>query len=516
MSALLFGLAAALPARAQTVTLNICNTGAVDLDVFTQLETGPVGSSNIKPSTCGAVATAGEDGMEAYVGLAFADSRGQWGAPKRFESLPNMGVRPIPLAVGVAAALRGQKIPPQPGIVSAADKEATVRHAGVFSVLPMQLLFRPAFPTCRSVPTGRSMSSFVGGREEVTIEHEEICEAFIYTLTVEAHADSHEASLGSLPVGGGFKDRNQLRSGDIEKTVQMDWAQVAADKKERDTPTLLSWNDLVPEFKKSLQTVRDPDSLTGLRYAYRMPKFIKVRGTVSAVEVRQQTIDERTKVTVAEINFRESPLAAGASHPEFNACTTRVEVLQDAFGADFRTSMIGKTIEVEGKPRGLCSGQLGKIEFFLARQVRPVGWAASGAVTSASPPSAQTSTPNAAASVATVPLPAGVQSVAAFQPSWIGQKMKVVGTVSRFARRDVKGEKYLYLYFKERPDSSVAACSNDDNWLRGVLGVDNFESLVGTTIEFSGDIVKGTCTEQGAGLWIWERHQARIIGGPAR
>src|SRR5262249_31804219 len=98
----------------------------------------------------------------------------------------------------------------------------------------------------------------------------------------------------------------------------------------------------------------------------------------------------------------------------------------------------------------------------------------------------------------------------------IGHKMTVIGTVSRFVQRDVKGEKYVYLYFKERPDSTVVACSRDDHWLLGVLGVDNFESVVGTTIEFNGDVVNGTCAEQGAGLWIWERHQARIIGGPAR
>jgi hypothetical protein len=516
--AVLLGLTAALPARAQTVTLNVCNTGAVDIDVFTELETGPIGSSTIKPSACAAVATADEDGMEAYLGLAFADSRGQWGPPKRFDNLPNMGVRPIPIAAGVAAALKGVVIPPQPRIVSAADKEATVRHAGVFSVLPMQLLFRPAFPGCRSVPTGRSTSSFIGGREDVTIEHERICEDIAYTLMVEPHTDSHEASLGSLPVGGGFKNRNQLRSGEIEETAQVDWAQVAADKKQRDTLTSLSWNDLVSDFKKSLQTVRDPDALTGSRYAYRMPNLIKMRGTVAAVEVKEQTVDERTKVTVAEINFRESPVAAGASRPEFNVCTTRLDALRDAFGADFRTSMIGKTIEVEGKPRGLCSGQIGKIEFVLARQVRPVGWAPSSTGTSVSSTPRQTTVPNAggATSGASAPLAGSVQSVAGFQPSWIGQKIKVIGTVSRFVVRDIKGEKWAYLYLKERPDSAIAACTQDDRWLLGVLGVDNYESLVGTTIEFSGDIVKGTCTEQGAGLWIWERHQARIIGGPAR
>jgi hypothetical protein len=112
---------------------------------------------------------------------------------------------------------------------------------------------------------------------------------------------------------------------------------------------------------------------------------------------------------------------------------------------------------------------------------------------------------------APVPARAQSQSVAGYEPSWIGRSMVVSGTVSRFVRKDVKGEPYLY--FKERPDSTVVACSRDDRWLLGVLGVDDFQSVVGKTLEFSGEIVSGTCTEQGAGLWIWQRNQARIVAG---
>ena len=56
----------------------------------------------------------------------------------------------------------------------------------------------------------------------------------------------------------------------------------------------------------------------------------------------------------------------------------------------------------------------------------------------------------------------GTPSVAGYQPSWIGQKMIVRGIVSRFVQRDVSGEPYVYLYFKESPDSTVVACSRDD------------------------------------------------------
>lgn len=108
----------------------------------------------------------------------------------------------------------------------------------------------------------------------------------------------------------------------------------------------------------------------------------------------------------------------------------------------------------------------------------------------------------------------GVQSVAGFQPNWIGQKMVVRGTVSRFLLKKINGEPYVYLYFRERPDATVVACSNDDNWLLGVLQVDDFDSVVGKTLEYSGEVRKGGCPDQNAGLRIEERHQARLVAGP--
>lgn len=110
----------------------------------------------------------------------------------------------------------------------------------------------------------------------------------------------------------------------------------------------------------------------------------------------------------------------------------------------------------------------------------------------------------------------GAPSVAGYQPSWIGQTMTVRGTVSRFVQRKVNGEPYVYLYFKERPDSTVVACTRDDRWLLGVLGVDDFQSVIGKTLEFNGGVVSQPCTEHGASLWIWERHQARIVAGSTR
>ena len=120
------------------------------------------------------------------------------------------------------------------------------------------------------------------------------------------------------------------------------------------------------------------------------------------------------------------------------------------------------------------------------------------------------------ATTAAPALPAGVESVAGYQPSWIGRTMTVRGTVARFVQKKVNGEPYVYLYFKERPDSTVVACSRDDYWLLGVLGADDFQSVVGKTLEFNGQVVNQPCAENGASLWIWQRSNARLVGGATR
>ena len=87
---------------------------------------------------------------------------------------------------------------------------------------------------------------------------------------------------------------------------------------------------------------------------FTLPRYITVRGTVSAVEIRQHPVDANTNIPVAEINLRESPVAAGRPYPEFNVCTDRLDILQDVFGADFRTGMIGRTM------RAACIDQSSK------------------------------------------------------------------------------------------------------------------------------------------------------------
>ena len=356
---------APLPLRAQSVTLDICDTGTVDIDVFVS-RAGSVSASHIRPSTCAAVAKSA-GGMEAsFVGIAFADSRGQWGAARRFDRVPSLGVRELPLATRLGMSASGVPIPRSPDILTTANSTASVRHGNATVTLPLSLLFQPPGPECRRVGTGNTTTTRTGRTETTIIETTTTCEDVVYTLTVEPFVDSREASLGRLDTGGFFSD-GPLNTTIVHENAHMDWAEAAAERKLREAPQSITWNDLLPAFRRALSGER---LQSGARLT--VPDYITVRGTVSAVELRQHPIDAATNLTVAEINFRESPPAAGGRYPEFNVCTDRLDVLQELFGADYRTSLIGKTIEVQGKPEGLCWGQVGEIQIFLARQLRPV------------------------------------------------------------------------------------------------------------------------------------------------
>ena len=146
--ALLFGLVP-LPLHAQSVTLSVCNVGKVDIDVFVSLS-----NSHIRPATCAVVAKSAGAMEPAYVGLAFADSRGQWGAARRFDGVPYMGVKGLPLVTRLATTFGGEKVPPPANVLTQATRTETVRRGNANVSLPMQLLLQPRFPECRNVSTG--------------------------------------------------------------------------------------------------------------------------------------------------------------------------------------------------------------------------------------------------------------------------------------------------------------------------------------------------------------------------
>jgi hypothetical protein len=334
--ALLLGLVfAPFPLHAQSVTLNICNTGTVDLDAIFS-GGGPVLDSTIRPGTCAAVAKSEGGGMApAYLGLAFTDSRGQYGAARRFAS-PN---------------------------TLTLDGSRTVQRRNVS--VPLQLLFQARFPVCEKVPTG---TSAVFGNTTI-VEVTNVCEDLGYTMLVETHPDSHEVSLEYESISGALSLNNRRVT--FSEKPEIDWAGEEAKRKAHEMPVPVKWSDLLSTLRNRSYQGKLHDVLPG---------YFVVRGTVAAVELTQQAVGPKTYITVAQINFRESPAVPHwrpdtRPIPEFNVCTERLDILQEQFSANFRTGMIGKTIEVHGDPFAFgerCYGQRASFQIYLGRQIHPV------------------------------------------------------------------------------------------------------------------------------------------------
>ncbi len=106
-----------------------------------------------------------------------------------------------------------------------------------------------------------------------------------------------------------------------------------------------------------------------------IPRNLVVRGTVSSVEVSKDTFEP--DIEWVDVAFRESPVIdVGPNrrpYSAFNVCTSDRAILQQVFGPDFMTSMIGKTVEIEGETQGaVCRGLMSSIRVTLAHQMRPV------------------------------------------------------------------------------------------------------------------------------------------------
>src|SRR5437762_619020 len=201
MSKLLFAttllfilVSVSLPLHAQgkvgTVEFSLCNAGKVDVDVFL-LSSGKVSSAHVGPADCKSVAKTTGAMEPGYIGLAFSDSRGQWGAPHRLDLLPEWGTLPNSNVIG--AALEGLGVrgaSPRPAsqpqhVLSRANQTASVQHGNVTVSLPLSLLFRPPSPSCSPKPEPGVPSQF----------WETVCEDLVYAMNVEAFADTHEITF---------------------------------------------------------------------------------------------------------------------------------------------------------------------------------------------------------------------------------------------------------------------------------------------------------------------------------
>ena len=372
-----------VPVYAQSVYLQVCNAGKVDIDVFVS-RAGNVSSSHVGSADCATVAESAGAMGAAYVGLALVDARGQWGAARRLDVLP----------------VRGS------GAWSRATQNVTVRHGNVNVPLSTQLLFRPPVPTCRDHQTSSAaanlpLNATAAQRRAAAVEDsnrspaQTTCETLSYTLNVEGYADTGEitfkqecdpcdkkAEAKLTPEERAARQRQEAAmnqaiggltglgpAGAFFGSVMQRQNQEAADERKaresRLSPTQrMDWSDLLTALRKP-----------GSKVWEKIPRNIIIRGTVSSVEVSKDTFEPN--IQWVDVAFRESPVTdVGPNrrpYSEFNVCTSSQDIFEDRFGADFSTSMIGKTVEIEGETQGaVCRGLMSSIRVTLAHQVRPV------------------------------------------------------------------------------------------------------------------------------------------------
>jgi len=368
-AALLIGLVnVSLSLHAQgSVSLSVCNAGNVAVDALVGKESHVV-SSHIAPGTCADVYSE-HAGIRAYLGFAFVDSHGQWGTAHRLDLMPDFGL----------------------DVLTTAAQNVSVRRGNTDAPAQMQMLFRPRNPTCSSPPSSTYAEDHLpfnatAAQRAIAAQQDRnnsslsqpTCEPLGYTLNVVAYPDTREVTfkedcakcrsketpLTAEQKAAGQQTVRALSSispgfAGLVNRADKEAAKEAKDREERlKPPQGINWSDLLPALKRvPMSGGRPPE----------MPQNIVIRGTVSRIEEAPANAWSEHWVNVY---FKESPDAM------FGVCALGPEIFQDALGANFRTSMIGKPLEVVGEfQRYYCKEYKGSIRVTLSRQLHPVNTA---------------------------------------------------------------------------------------------------------------------------------------------
>jgi hypothetical protein len=304
-----------LLADSGSLSFRICNAGTVEVDAFAVMN-GQVVAKHLVSGAC-ALVYDDISAPPAYLGFAFTNARGQWGAPRRLDLIPDFD----------GLDLANQNVP--------------VPHGNTNVSVRMPLVFRPHPPPCKvyqpyseaaRLPLGATPGQI--RRAEVSdalrgnAGGETICEHLDYTFNVLAYPDTSELT---------FKDvcePCQGRQPQIETLSRPAWSDLGWFEYEahRQTPTVSS--------------------------------AISLRATVSGVERALPG----ARVPRVTIHFKEPELS------QFAACLLGPEILEDLFGAGFQTSMVGKTLEIDGAlgKGSACDRSPMSISVTLARQIHLV------------------------------------------------------------------------------------------------------------------------------------------------
>lgn len=370
----------AASAGAQTVQLDACNAGTADIDLILS-QSGRVKTTHIAPADCAMLAETKGPMAQALFGFAFPDAQGKWGTARRLDFLPAWS--------GVARI----------------SQNIAIAHNNAQVPGTLQLQLTPRVPACHtstshaaedSLPLGASPAeiSQAVNRDHSMPTADTYCDYIGYTLNVVAYPDSHEVAFGTFcescekkaaarltdaeraaeqrrvnAVNGvvaalsGLGAPGAVLGGVVSEAATENARQRRLDRDRFGQPQRISWTD-IPRYS------REAFGKPGIEN-----KYVAVQGTIERVNLPLPGAE----VPLIDVYFKELP------GKTFNFCTTSPDIFVDAFGPDYATSMIGKTVEVKGEvTRSTCQSGAG-IRVTLMHQIKFVG-AGAGMVASITPP----------------------------------------------------------------------------------------------------------------------------------
>ena len=360
-----------------TVAFQVCNAGKTDVDAFFS-QSNQVTGKHIGPADCATIAKTEGRMAPAYVGIAFVDAKGQWGAARRQDLLPEWG---------------------SDGILQRSTQTALVKHGAASVSLPMQLLLQPAVPECHQTG-GESFSArnnlplYSTTSQRIDAENwdrahstpgELVCQQLVYTLNVDVYPDTkeltfkkfcdscdkkREASLTpeeratrqrmaatgdamirnmeSAPgIGGIMKGAFDLGRQELAKEDQARAAELAPAMR-------VNWSDMTMYV------------YLAFREDHRMKpvnRHIVVQGTVERVSVSSPN----TPYQRFNVYFKED------SNHQLAFCESSEDILREMFGPNYSTVMVGKVVEVEGTIGKPCHDVNAGIQVSVAHQLRVMG-----------------------------------------------------------------------------------------------------------------------------------------------
>ena len=358
-------------AEGGVATLEVCNHGAIAIDVFTAINGSatPLNSRytrvenwHIAPGACQQVyrnsSGWGNTGEPADIGFAFVDSSGKWGAAT-VDHVPDLG-RYNPSSIG---EILGRTITGDPiryDILTASDRPFCIRRAKTqyntesvsesdcrgfqvqgdrnsepYVALQTALHYHPTFSSCSTL-AGRT---FCGDGDY---------------LNVTANPATHEVTVTRGSAEGADKPNDGgTDAADIMKALQ----EAAKHSEEGEQQRRASEQTALAQQYAAAQARDDAARRSASEFSRQwMGQYVIVKGTVSRAEIGG------LRHELVNLYFRESPDGAFAvcMNADYN------QLLPTKLGAPARdwSALVGKTIEARGFVNQFpgCGGKSGSLQ----------------------------------------------------------------------------------------------------------------------------------------------------------